>query len=450
MRLFFALTLFLVPLCHSNAQSETLSPKLKDSIFNYLDQSIGSKIASYQGENKRKVSEFWEERKEKIKDDIENNAFIFDDALNSELNKIISQVYAANPEVDPSAFYFFVNRSPVPNAASYGNGSFSLNTGLFSLAENDDELAFIICHEIAHYLLSHSDTAIDSHIESYESKETRKKVNKISNRDVGKFSKAMELLKDINYKLYKKSRSAEIEADSLGMELFKKTGYNPASATSILAKLDFEKKAILNKYAPIKKHLHTNGYPFKDNWLKKENNSLFDLEESSNDYSFDKDSTKTHPAIPKRIELLRTKIASEDENSGVPQVIHMLKEISLAKTIEGAIENNQLDIALFYLLTTHESADDEKSRFYDQMALVLKKMYELKKEHSIGKYVAPISPFSEEEELNKIKQFISNLEPKNIRKLGYWFCQENKDLFANADIQKETHAYFKKLNPNID
>ncbi|MEZ4875815.1 MAG: M48 family metalloprotease [Flavobacteriaceae bacterium] len=443
MRLLF--TFFITFPIFAQVETSDFYPSSPEQFYASIDKIIQHKIDTYQGNYKKQQSEIWEEKKEEIIKEIKSGDYIFNDSLHYYLRQIALPIYQKNPEIDGSGFQFFIKRSPVPNAASLGNGIFIINSGLFSLVENDDELAFIICHEIAHFHLKHSDVSLEEFFNSYESKETKSKIDAIAKENEGRFSKALDLLKDINYSLRKKSRSQEIEADSLGLIYFLNTQYNKAAAKQVLSKLDFEEEAILNKEVLLKKHLTTQGYPFKDAWLVKETGSLFDIDEASNDYAFDKDSTKTHPAIPKRVKILSGKIPGND-NSIRKNFVGSLKEIGLAKTIEGAIAFNELDIALYYLLTSFEEEKIPASLFYSNTSVVLKKLYELKKDHSVGRYIPPISPFSDEEQLNKIRTFIAHLEPKNIRKLGYWFCLEHKEQFNSKEEYNAVFNFFEALN----
>jgi hypothetical protein len=87
------------------------------------------------------------------------------------------------------------------------------------------------------------------------------------------------------------------------------------------------------------------------------------------------------------------------------------------------------------------------SKMYVQiMGKLLKKTYELKEKHTFGKYVSPIYPFSDEIYLNEVKQFLNNLELKNIRKIGLYFCLSNEEIMKHNKEFKEILNYFKSLN----
>jgi len=113
------------------------------------------------------------------------------------------------------------------------------------------------------------------------------------------------------------------------------------------------------------------------------------------------------------------------------------------------MDNNKLDVALYFLLSFYNSEKLDAETYYFKTALLLRKLYESKKDHTLGKHVAPISPFSDEEQLNTIRRFYENIELKHLRKLGYWFCIENKEQFPSEEAYNDVFIFFKSLNPNI-
>ncbi len=420
----------------------------KDSLYSYLNYITEKKIIQYNGIHKKEAKKFWEETHENLLKNIEDSLFIFDERIDKMIQNILSEIYLPNKQIDPTDFYFFINKSPVPNAACYGNGVFTIHNGLFELIENDDELAFILCHEIAHYLLNHSELALKEYLDEVNSKETKKRVREISKQKYGKYSKAREFFKDLNYNLHHNSRNAEVQADSLGLVLFKNTKYSEVSAIEILQKLDFEDKSVFSFPIDIKKYFNLVNYPFKESWLEKEENSLFNLGESANDYALEKDSLKTHPDIPIRIEIMKKSLGNKTK-AHTKTNSEKLKKFMVLNSIEASINNNSLDMTLYLLISNFENEKIDNFTFHYYMGLFIKKLYILKNNHSIGKYITPISPFSEEESLNTIKLFINNLELKNIRKIGYWYCIENKANFTIDDSYNELFTFFQELNPKL-
>lgn len=56
----------------------------------------------------------------------------------------------------PGNINLVIERNPTANASMYPNGTLVINTGLLSILHSEDELAAILAHEIAHFVLDHS------------------------------------------------------------------------------------------------------------------------------------------------------------------------------------------------------------------------------------------------------------------------------------------------------
>lgn len=79
------------------------------------------------------------------------------------ISEVISRLVQCNSDIEELQSHkwtIFVLRDPDINASVLPNGYVFVNTGLLNFAHNDDQLAFILGHEIAHALLSHSAEAL--------------------------------------------------------------------------------------------------------------------------------------------------------------------------------------------------------------------------------------------------------------------------------------------------
>ncbi|MGV7106355.1 M48 family metallopeptidase [Flavobacterium sp. U410] len=422
-------------------------PKNKDSIFQYVSKVNDEKVVSFGSKYKKNINEVLKERKEKFIKGIKDSTYIFNKDINIYLNKILKEIYTSNPAIKNKDFYFFVDKSPIPNAACYGNGIFTVNLGLFNFVNSDDELAFILCHEIAHFNLSHNDKALLKYIETINSKETKKQINEVERMSYGKRKAYSDLLEKLNYNFLKRSRTAEVQADSLGYILYKNTKYQINLAAKALNNLQIADSIVFNEDTKLKKHFNFQNYPFKDSWLLKDE-TLFDVNESINDYAFNKDSLKTHPDIPFRVELLEKMISStKDKNTTINS--SDLKNIKLLASyliIKTALDEKKLDSALYETLTLYNDGDLDSKSFAIIVSRLLKLTYELKLNHQFGKYVKRVSPFSEEVYLNEVRVFLERIELKNIKKIGLNFCSENNEIAKDNKEFNECKLFFEKLN----
>lgn len=435
-----------VTFCFSQKVTLQYLPPDKDSLYNYINAVAEKKINKFSSKYKDDIKKIIIERKKAFIEEIKDSAYIFDPDINRYLNAILKEIYAANSELNHNDFYFFLDKSPIPNAACYGNGIFTLNLGLFDFVQSNDELAFIICHEFAHYVLDHNDKTLLGYVETLNSKDVKEQIKKVKKAEYGKRKVYNDLVEKLNYNFLKRSRSAEIQADSLGLLMFSKTKFNKLSSISALKNLDLSDAVVFNEDSKIRTHFHFDNYPFKEGWLQKEQ-ELFDLKEKVDDYSLNKDSLKTHPDIPLRIEILskmiqekRTAIAASTNK------LQEMKHLAALLSVSNFIDDKRVDFALYKTMILYNNkAIDEKS-YCTIVSKLLKMIYELKLNHQFGAYVSPISSFSDETNLNEVKQFLHNIELKNIKKIGLNFCLKYKDIMADDVEFAKTTTFFNNLN----
>ncbi len=148
---------------------------------------------------------------------------LFNDAVSKYLNKVADEVLSHDPELRKQ-LRFYVLKSPIPNAFTTEQGIVFVNMGLLPRLDNEAQLAFILCHEIAHFVEHH---VIEGYVASAQID-----LNKGEYRKSSAYEKLM--LKN----LY--SRDHEMAADIKGFALFAKTKY---SAESIPAVFDILKNA---------------------------------------------------------------------------------------------------------------------------------------------------------------------------------------------------------------
>ncbi len=446
----FRISLLLLVACislNASAQKSTVvyKPKNLDSVQNYITTITAKKAKSFSGSHQKEIQKILEERKETFIKGLKDSSYIFDDRINKYLKGILSEIYRSNKSLNTTDFYFFVDKSPIPNAACYGNGIFTINLGLLDLVGSDDELAFIICHEIAHYTLKHNDQSLLNHVETMNSKETKKKISSVKRQQYGRRKAATELFKNLSYNFQKRSRKAEMQADSLGFAMFSNTRFNKVGAEKSLLKLKETDSLLFTTNTNIRKHFNFEGYPFKEGWLAAEE-TLFDLKEKSDDLAFDKDSLKTHPDMPVRIAQLR-KFYSGSGDIQASTELAQVKKIAIENSIAVSIDDFSLDMALYQILSLRERNEIDQKIYLNTVASLLRTAYELKQSHNFGKYLAPVSPFSDEKYMNEVRQFLQNVELKNLRKIGYHFCTAHQSEMQGDNSFAENTAFFTKLNP---
>lgn len=98
-----------------------------------------------------------------------HNAKFDDPYLEAYLYSVVSKL-APSVLIDgrPGNVNLFIESNQTPNASTFSNGTIIITTGLLSLLHSEDELAAVLAHEIAHFILDHS-------VQNYNKQKQREK-----------------------------------------------------------------------------------------------------------------------------------------------------------------------------------------------------------------------------------------------------------------------------------
>jgi len=397
-----------------------------DSLYHHFDNTTALQIDRLNHTHFRQKEKILKKRLTLIKKQLKDSIFLFSSDLNLQLKKILNVIYSSNPALKQYHFSFFIHRSLIPNAAAYGDGNFIINLGLFDFVASDDELAFIICHEIAHYINEDINKQIDQYIEKINSKEINSKIRAIKNKKYGKNKAGMEFFKELGFDMFRYSREKEINADLLGYQFYKKTPYSENAAISILNKLGRLEEIVFNKPIHLNDFFNFKEYPFDNHWITKKS-SLFDSDEIIDDYEINKDSLRSHPNVDKRIKSLHSKY-NIDTVSVIQAkgAINPLKKIAKKVTFKNLEDTKSYDLLLYYSLKNIQE-NTASDMDYSRVLHILNEVYISKKEHTIGELIFRPSPFSNEKYLNQIRLFFHKTELKDLKSIGYYFTLYNKD-----------------------
>ncbi len=144
-------------------------------------------------------------------------------ALNRRMRTVGERIAAVSGQPDWDwEFTLFDNDEP--NASALPNGKVSVFTGLFKVAENDDQLAAVMGHEVAHSIARHGAEKISK--AAIAQSVAAGIVQGTGNEAYGQ---GFAILAHYGFNL-PNSRSAESEADHIGLIFMAKAGYDPRAA----------------------------------------------------------------------------------------------------------------------------------------------------------------------------------------------------------------------------
>lgn len=139
---------------------------------------------------------------------------LFGDPASEYLSRVADQILRHRPELR-NQLRFHAVRAPEANAFATNDGLILVNIGLLASLQNEAQLAFVLCHEISHYLRQHS---LDIFLRNTEHPD-----------QLGNNNDPMPV---VSY-----TQEKELEADRLGWELFLESGYDPGAALNAIGLL---------------------------------------------------------------------------------------------------------------------------------------------------------------------------------------------------------------------
>jgi predicted Zn-dependent protease len=161
-------------------------------------------------------------------EEIRQYGLVNDPALVARFRSVFDRVAgAAGHSHWPLVLY--VLDDPSPNAFALPNGMFFINKGILTLNPTDDEIAFVMAHEISHVTLEHAKKDINQ-------QQVQGTILSILTGGSGPLvqlaGEAVQAALEGGY-----TRGQETQADRNALEVMARAGYNPAAALSFFQKL---------------------------------------------------------------------------------------------------------------------------------------------------------------------------------------------------------------------
>jgi len=358
---------------------------------------------------------------------IQEDRFIYDTRFTNYVDSLFALLRKNNPDI-PSDIKFFITKDIPINAYYYGNKVIEINLGSFYFLQNDDQIAAIIAHEIAHYVSKHSVKDILYYYNLNKSSELKDEVYNLQSNRENKSELAYTKLKAILYSNGRRNKKKEMEADSLGYEIFRRSNFNKYEFVNNLQLFD-----LYNKIKPI--GLQTETYKslfnlptqsFKAAWLNQEDFSTYDYSKFSDRYN--EDSLSTHPVIEARIARLKSIFSELNELKPTLQTsprLDSLSHIAHYEQLPSLMYNEQYGIGVYVCMLNLQMKTDDQ--FYCQwLGKFFEKIYQARKNYTLNRYLERIDPRNQSPSYMQFISFMWNLKLNEIKQLSDYY-NKNKE-----------------------
>lgn len=396
---------------------------------NFYDESLRKNrllISNSPKQYAKDYKEIYDQQFDEILDLWNSKRPVTSPAVNNYLQSIVKKIIDANPVLQNTDARIVFTRDDWPNAVSMGDGSIAINGGLFIFLDNEAELAFVICHELSHYYLDHTNKQIKNIVDLYNSEDFAREVKRISKQEYGAGREFDELMKKLAFGSRRHSRENEAEADKQGFLFLKNTGYDCNEIISCLQLLNnIDDSSIYKPFVP-EASLNFPDYPFKKKWIEKESVLFGQMatDENSPLSTREKDSLKTHPDCAMRISLLQDSVKKNsagkkfliDEN-----LFNQLKRDFFPEMTEQQFRNDNIARNLYYSLLMLQNGSYTSLAIYS-VARDLNILFQRQKDHKLGNIEKETRTYAAD--YNLLLRMIDRWRLDEIAAINYYFCKQ--------------------------
>lgn len=446
----------LIPLVLKAQETLPLSKNegLQEQFLQQFEVRHKANISLLSGENKKYLLQEYQKRFDHIKALYETNQFVSDLEVSGYLNNLVQRILKANTSLrslQPSVHF---SRVYWPNASSYGEGTITFNISLFNRLQNESQAVFVLCHELAHYYLDHSNKSIHEYVSMVNSAAFQQELKTLNKTTYQKNQKADELIKNITYTSKRHSRKHEIAADSMALELMKPTGYDIREALSCLALLNNVDEDKHANVLDLESIFNFQEFPFRQRWIKPASLSLSEaMKQQETGEVANVDSLKTHPDCIKRIAALENEVKLSyapsqklflENRELFMQLIHRFD----VEIIAYCQESGETGRALFYSLQLF-SKSPQNAYLAATIGHCLNEIYKAQKTHTLSKLV-DLAGDEGNLEYKEFIRFIRNLRLEEIAALNYYFMQKHYEAYKADkyfnEVLAESQSIYKTVN----
>ena len=375
----------------------------------------------YKGKLRGKIEDLYGVTQKRFIKNIKKKRILFDQRYQQYINSLLEKITNHNPSLTDLELRAFISRHNTPNALTIGNGIIIVNVGLFKYLENEDQLASVLSHEIAHETQKHVSKNIVHKASLLISDQKKRQAKEIKRQKYNSYEKAFSVLKDLIYAEGRKHRELEMKADSVGYVLYKKSNFNSGDyvkALGILAELDtldpFQlKDSIYRKIFDLPEQ------PFKNQWLNTEEFSQYDYSQYTE--KIDKDSLKSHPEIVERIRKLKSNFTElnqqVDVNNSADIKFKELQTIARNEDIANLHYTEKYGLSI-YLTLKKLTDDNNNKRLLKWIGKNFEQLYQAKKDYKLNRYVDRIVPDEQDKSYQQFLSFLWNLRLEELKTIA--------------------------------
>jgi predicted Zn-dependent protease len=339
---------------------------------------------------------------------------------------VFDKLLTANPGIQ-SGKRILIVCDLSPNAFTMGDGIVYVHIGLLYRLQNEEQLALVLGHELAHNELDHYSRNLLDYVALMTDRERESQIKKIMRDEYGQASKMNELMIPWILANREKSRKFESAADSLGFEFYANAGYSTELAVGLfdlLESFDHERDTQLIDWYNVVK---TDSVQLDSLRFTKysQQSSLGTFEEKNAEEKELEALLRTHPFEEERAFFFRDQmnLLAQKPADSISAGYAYIRYISEGEMVYTALRNKNIGRALFYAENMQQAypADRYSKNVF---AYALAALALAKKNRQEGMAI-DMRDKDFDEAYDRTLHFFRLLKPAECARLAYFFLEKN-------------------------
>ena len=409
------------------------------SVKNTIKQHYLNDSSSFEGDNKKDFIKIYRQRYNYLSEMFSQHEIMSEPVADTYLNSLANEIISNNPVLKPLGAHFHFSKVYWPNASSLGEGTVIFNIGLFAKLNTESEVVFVLCHELAHLYLDHSNKGVKQYVNTVNSVDFQQELKDIKRSKYEKNKQLDKLEKGIVFNSRRHGRAFESDADSMALVFMQHTRFNLNGALTCLSLLDEIDKDTYDTEKGLPALFNAPEYPFRNSWTRQEE-TLFGAMAEKKLSSKEEDSLKTHPDCKSRIDKLKPMLARTLASPGKDFVIsedgfRSLRQRFGFDIVEFCFESKRISRCLYNSMELL-NAYPGNGYLESMIGKCFNLFYDRQATHTFNQVVDLPSPY-QEKNYNTLLRFLQNIRINEIAGIGFNFLKKYQaENNGNAEFIK--------------
>lgn len=363
-----------------------------------------------------------------------SGTILFGDEVSSYVQEVGEKVLENYPDLKGKV-RFYVTKEYATNAFTTPEGIIFVNIGLIARLDNEAQLAYIISHEITHYVKKHS---INQFL-------FNKEIEKQNKKGIAKWFSKSESLYEQQMSKSSYSKEQEIEADEYGLEIFTKTNYDLSEALKAFESLE-QSQNLYDTLIFKSDFLNNSFVQIPNSFYYRDTTHIIEREEIDSATIAELLALRTHPDIEERLKNASNLIEKQNKSEKRQKFIvseerfYHSQKIARYELCNLYLEDDRFIDAIYHALLLKEKYGESK---YTQVCIA-RALYSMANYDRVGERIYLEYPYNE-----------INWEGKNWYFAFEEFSNEQLSILATAHLiqlaqdYQEYNYIYKNLDYNI-